>query len=505
MKKVTFDLLKNKNKIVSNHYDPYSELENSIIENINNILNYDDLLEKNSSNNEYESNEILEDYDDLLEKNSSDDEYESNEIFENYDDFLKKNSSDDEYESNEILEDYNNLLEKNSSIDECNEILEDFEGTFYDNKFKETKIRLKEYNILVENNLNNYNLIINNKKYNFNIIEELYEFETIFFKYLEEKNIYKKKNKKNKKKFNESLNVFLNKYEIFREDFENILKFNIQENSTNKIITDEDNLMNQMIKSNIDYLKDNLDKNINNFNTLINEDIIILEKIFFEIENFYNNYLEYNKLDIENYQNRYDEIKQIYSQKKFLNLVDKFKNFKIIFTQKHLHNLINKNDFKKKYNIDDKSFNEVDKRFKKDIHLYNISFKNLSDFYNNNKILQSENNIFIFNKCKKRFSYFNNANIDKKNDFLNNIIFNLEAYFHDKSSLNLIDMKQDYIDYIFYLPDNFFYEKNVKLSNKEIKEDFSKFFNKYDITYDEHLKFLSIIPYFFKKQFLKKK
>ena len=472
MKKVRFDLSSNKTKIISNRYDPYSELENSIIENINDILEID-----SNSDDEYECNEIL----DKFERTS----YETNSI-ENlnntYENFSDTDSSDEEYESNEIVE--------------------NFEGTIYDTKLEETKNRLVEYNILVDIKLDKYFLIMNDKKYNFNILEELYEFESNFYKYLDDKNIYKKKNKKNKKKYNESLEIFLNKYEIFREELENILKFNIQENSTKKIISEEYHLMNEMIKKNKEYIIENLDKKIHdfeNFENLSDDDFF---SIHGEIKVLYDKYLEYNHSN-NNYKKKIIEIEKNYNQKIFLDLVYNFKNFKILFTPKYLLDLTDKDRFKKKYNISDSTFHDVDRRFKKDIHNYNTCFKNLKDFYKNNSDLKTQNNIILFNQCSKRSLYFNDANIDVKNDYLNNIIFNIEEYFNHKSTINFIDLKQEYIDYIFYLPDEFFNSK--KYNMKLLNQDYDKFFNKYDITLQEHIKFLSEIQNYFKKNIIYKK
>jgi len=471
MKKVRFDLSMNKTKIISNRYDPYSELENSIIENINDILEID-----SNSDDEYESNEILDKFESTSYEINSIENFNNTVVSEN---LSNDDSSDDEYESNEVIE--------------------NFEGTIYDTKLEETKNRLVEYNILVEIKFDKYFLIMNEKKYNFNILEELYEFESNFYKYLDDKNIYKKKNKKNKKKYNESLEIFLNKYEIFREELENILKFNIQENSTKKIINEEYHLMNEMIKKNKEYIIENLDKKIHDFENLSDDSFF---RIYREIKVLYDKYLEYNHSN-NNYKKKIIEIEKKYNQKIFLDLVYNFKNFKIIFTPKYLLDLPNKDRFKKKYNISDSTFDDVDRRFKKDIHNYNTRFKNLKDFYKNNSDLKTQNNINLFNQCSKRSLYFNDANIDVKNDYLNNIIFNIEEYFNYKSTLNFIDLKQEYIDYIFYLPDEFF--KSKKYNMELLNQDYDKFFNKYDITLQEHIIFLSEIQNYFKQNIIYKK
>lgn len=471
MKKVRFDLSMNKTKIISNRYDPYSELENSIIENINDILEID-----SNSDDEYESNEILDKFESISYVTNSIENLNNTLASENFSD---NDSSDEEYESNEILE--------------------NFEGTIYDTKLEETKNRLVEYNILVEINFDKYFLIMNEKKYNFNILEELYEFESNFYKYLDDKNIYKKKNKKNKKKYNESLEIFLNKYEIFREELENILKFNIQENSTKKIVNEEYHLMNEMIKKNKEYIIENLNKKIQDFENLSDDSFFT---IYREIKVLYDKYLEYNHSN-NIYKKKIIEIEKNYNQKIFLDLVYSFKKVKILFTPKYLLDLPNKDSFKKKYNISDSTFDDVDRRFKKDVHNYNALFKNLKDFYENNSDLKTQNNINLFNQCSKRSLYFNDANIDVKNDYLNNIIFNIEEYFNYKSTLNFIDLKQEYIDYIFYLPDEFF--KSKKYNMELLNQDYDKFFNKYDITLQEHITFLSEIQNYFKQNIIFKK
>jgi hypothetical protein len=452
MKKVKFDMSKNQTKIISNRYDQYSELENSIIENINNILDYCDLPDNDLPNNNY--------------------------------------SSDEEYESNENIE--------------------DFEGTFYDSKFNDTKNKLKEYNILVKNKSYNYIIIMNNKEYNLNMIEELYEFENYFYKYLNEKNIYKKKNKKNKKKYNESLKIFLNKYDVFREELENILKFNIQENTKHKETNDDDDLINQMIEKNIKYIKDKLDNTISHFKTLINNDLNIIykyETIFLKINKYYDKYIEYNNQfkEDDSYVKTLHEINQIYYQNKFLHLVKTFKDYKILYTPKYLHNLscINEIKFKIKYDIDNKTYDQANKKFKLDINNYNLNYTNLIHFYQKIDIIKNKDNIKIIDQCNKRFSYFNDAIIDKKNDYINNIYYNFNEYFSYKNNFNFSEVSQNYLDYIFDLPDIFF--SNNKYNIKKLEDDFYKLFSKYDITLEEHIIFLDEIPDFFNKKINKRK
>ena len=406
----------------------------------------------------------------------------------------------------------------------------DTDNLSINNDILKIKNKLKVYNIIL-NCQDNIVININNSIYNFDSFEDLQEFENLFSDCIKTKNIYKKKNKKNKIKYNESLVSFLNKYESLQFELKRILMFNILEKKIEEKQNDllKDNFE-EIIQQNIlDYkyklleYYDILDKLIKSYekNKYIEIDNYTLDKFiienafkeidksFFNLDNILKDFQRYilevknfkinMKIDFKDYENLIIKYKKI----KFQNLFYQFNNIDIIF----IDDLSLSNFFKfhiqkiEKNKIHSKIFNIYKSDIYKKQQNSEINFikkyNTLISFYEDNSFLEKEkDNQILINKTKQRFDYFKKRDIIKKNNCLINIKYLSKEDFEDNFNIdkNIFNnkLKIEYIDYIFNLPDTFFnLNYNDYNKNEMLISDFNKIFKSYNITFKDHIDFLT--------------
>ena len=443
-------------------------------------------------------------------------------------DSLDINNDNDLSENKLVIEDDNfSIISIEDSLDENSLLIDNSikQDKIYNDKFLRVQEKLKEYNILVDYD-DNIIIKINDNISTFESIEDLYEFESLFFIFLEKKKTLKKKNKKSKVLFNESLNEILDKYKNFELELKNILKFNVKD-KLEKVDIENDDLKNIIVKNFEDYIDklDNLynilDESINYYennkyidNTeeecALNKYIVEneIKKVDLNYSNLNNKIKEFKEYIVEsknfdinfdiNFDN-YDDLIKKYKKLKYRNLFYQFNNVEIMYFDDITLNQFfqldvekfetNKKIRNKFYEMKSNIFKHQEDSEKNYMKKYNL----LTSFYENNEFLK-EDNKKIMDKVKIRFDYFQRRNIRRKNDCLNNIRY-MSKYFFD--SIFKIDKKLhlklriDYLDYIFNLPETFFdmdfknYEKNEIFIS-----DFNDIFQKYNITFENHIYFL---------------
>jgi hypothetical protein len=431
------------------------------------------------------------------------------------------NNDNDLSENKLVIEDDNfSIISIEDSLDENSLLIDNSikQDKIYNDKFLRVQEKLKEYNILVDYD-DNIIIKINDNISTFESIEDLYEFESLFLIFLEKKTSLKKKNKKSKVLFNESLNEILDKYKNFELELKNILKFNVKD-KLEKVDIENDDLKNIIVKNFEDYI-DKLDNLYNTLDESINyyennkyidntEEECALNKYIVENEikkvdlnysNLNNKIKEFKEYIVEsknfdinfdiNFEN-YDDLIKKYKKLKYRNLFYQFNNVEIMYFDDITLNQFfqldvekfetNKKIRNKFYEMKSNIFKHQEDSEKNYMKKYNL----LTSFYENNEFLK-EDNKKIMDKVKIRFDYF-------QSDCLNNIRY-MSKYFFD--SIFKIDKKLhlklriDYLDYIFNLPETFFdmdfknYEKNEIFIS-----DFNDIFKKYNITFENHIDFL---------------
>lgn len=439
--------------------------------------------------------------------------------FENNDILIEKsklnNEISDENQVNEITLENND--EQNNPIS-TEELINNvsIEDDILLQSQEDIQINLEKYNISVKYEFGKYFIIINNSKLELTSFDELYEFHNFICTYLKTKESVRKKKKKIKKKYNDSLEIFLNKYDYLRKELENILKFNIIEFNTTENKTNVDyEFINSLKENNIKLCEEELNRNYDNFYKIFdNCEISILEKSFLEVRNNnyqYIKYLEDCQIEKVNkkYIDIYKDIKMKFNQKKFIQLVNIFKKYKIMFSEKSFRdslkdflssNLTTINNFKSKkckiYKVTNSNrINRLQICYFKDINYYSKTFETLATFYENNPDLKTKENEILINKCHKMYNYFNNSNLIRKNDYINYTFFRLEDAFPNIPDLNIDKLSEDYIEYIFDLPDSFFIlnQKNIIKLTKDYVNLFRK---KHNITLQQHLNYFQNVPKF---------
>lgn len=401
-------------------------------------------------------------------------------------------SEDNSLNQDDFIEDniinYDSLSEDDSSSENSiNEIYIKHLNNEDRENFLRIKKELKVYNIIVDY-CDNIIITINNNICNFESIKDLYEFEHLFFIFLEKKKTLKKKNKKSKIKFNESLNEILHKYKTLESELTNILKFNVK-NKLEKNNVENEDLKNIIVENIEDYvsklesLYEILDKSIiyyedNKHIDNTNEEFALNKHIVEnEIKKVDSNYSNLNSVieqfkeyitEIKNYDinfdvslDNYDDLIKKYKKLKFRNLFYQFNNVEIMyldditlnqFFQFDIQRFETKKFIKNKFH---KMKSDIFKHQQDSENNYIKKYNLLTSFYEKNDFLK-QNNKKIMDKVKIRFDYFQRRNIRRKNDCLNNIRY-MSKYFFDsifkidkKLHLNL---RVEYLDYIFNLPE----------------------------------------------------
>ena len=418
-----------------------------------------------------------------------------------------------------------NEISSESDITTNDEISSDSDNFSNNNNFLKIRNKLKIYNIIV-NCKDNIVININDSIYNFESFEDLHEFESLFSKFIETKNVYKKKNKKNKIKYNESLTTFLNKYKSIELELKRILMFNIIEKNIEEKQDDSlDDKFEDIIQQNIQDYKcklleyyDVLNKSIKSYESkkyidgedyalnkfVIENEIKEIDINFLNLNNILKDFQKYI-IQIKNFEvnmkidfSNYDILIKKYKKIKFENLFFQFNNIDIMYIDDSSLNSFFKFDIQK---IEKKKFivNKFHK-FKADVYKhqqkseinYIKKYNTLLSFCKENPFLQKDNKVLI-DKIKQRFDYFQKRDIIKKNNCLNNIKYTSNKYFEDNFKIDkkkFQKLKVEYLNYIFNLPDTI-YDLNYNDYNKNetLISDFNKIFKSYEITFEDHIDF----------------
>jgi len=303
-----------------------------------------------------------------------------------------------------------------------------------------------------------------------------------------EKKIEEKQNDLLKDNFEEIIqqNILDYKYKLL--EYYDILDKLIKSYEKNKYIEIDNYTLDKFI---IENAFKEIDKSFFNLDNILKD----FQRYILEVKNFKINM----KIDFKDYENLIIKYKKI----KFQNLFYQFNNIDIIF----IDDLSLSNFFKfhiqkiEKNKIHSKIFNIYKSDIYKKQQNSEINFikkyNTLISFYEDNSFLEKEkDNQILINKTKQRFDYFKKRDIIKKNNCLINIKYLSKEDFEDNFNIdkNIFNnkLKIEYIDYIFNLPDTFFnLNYNDYNKNEMLISDFNKIFKSYNITFKDHIDFLT--------------
>ena len=424
--------------------------------------------------------------------------------------------SQDENNSNDLFSSVKNINIdlSDSSDDEIESVLseENFEGTMYDSKFVDIIKYYKDFDISIKNSLDLYFINIKNKKYELNSLEELYKFHEEFKVLYERKNYLKSNkntNRKKKESYNRRVNDFTNKYEIFKIELDEILKFTLNDSSKKSDYSKSSDInftddIKIAIDNNIKYCTEELDKYNNDFeesftnNKHKNINILYykyseLNNIFINFNDIYKRYKEYiDYYNIKNnYIDKYNFINKEFNYLMLVKLVFEFLHFDKYFLDKDKnYNLVGFFDL----------FNETAGITKNIIEInnqYNDMYDKLNNLYNKYQYFKDDN--FLKEeilKCNIRYKYFKKPNLSNKNDIINFINNILNFFLKNNNSIEIIkEIKKNYLDIIYSLPNEYFQKKknDFELSDLTfIKESYENTFKKYGISLKQHMSVLTL-------------